>query len=277
MLERGPADAESGKAALLELVGEEEGRLEERLTALLERQDADAGAEPEFDASDAGERLRRYQATCDRSLLRVLDALRKRRREAEGSSARVRRPASPAREEAPDPLRGIAGLLNLVAAARVAAATNEANRPADGAVGRPIPDQGEPPVPEGRVADGDRETTASSSPEAASAPRHAGSERASQDSEACDQAATNEANEPRRAAGRPMSTMPVALLSLLALLLCVGLAAAFGASHDSHPFPAASSPDAGHAPAHLSHPDRTDEPIQDERDTPSRRHIHGFP
>ena len=46
-----------------------------------------SGAEWEFDASEASERLRRYQATCDRSLLRVLEALRKRRRDASGPAS----------------------------------------------------------------------------------------------------------------------------------------------------------------------------------------------
>ena len=100
VLGRIPADAESGKAALLELVGEEEGRLEERLTTLLERPEP-SGAEWAFDASDAAERLRRYQATCDRTLLRVLEALRKRRRAADGSGSERRRPARPTREATP--------------------------------------------------------------------------------------------------------------------------------------------------------------------------------
>ena len=39
-----PADAETGKAALLELVGEEEGRLEERLTTLLEGPEPSGGS-----------------------------------------------------------------------------------------------------------------------------------------------------------------------------------------------------------------------------------------
>ena len=94
VLGRIPADAEAGRAALLELVGEEEGRLEERLAMLLERPEP-SGAEWEFDASEAGERLRRYQATCDRTLLRVLEALRKRRRDADGSGDRTAPPGPP--------------------------------------------------------------------------------------------------------------------------------------------------------------------------------------
>ena len=54
----------------------------------------------EFDDSDVGERLRRYQASCDRTLLRVLETLRRRRREAEKSASPGRKPARPSQEEA---------------------------------------------------------------------------------------------------------------------------------------------------------------------------------
>ena len=116
VLGRIPADAETGKAALLELAGEEEGRLEERLATLLEGPEP-SGAEWAFDASDAAERLRRYQATCDRSLLRVLEALRKRRREAPATGRSGQRSARPTNEVA-DPTHGISGLLSLLQAVR---------------------------------------------------------------------------------------------------------------------------------------------------------------
>ena len=45
-----------------------------------------------FDAGDAAERLRRYQASCDRGLLRVLEALRKRHRDADRARAAHQRP-----------------------------------------------------------------------------------------------------------------------------------------------------------------------------------------
>ena len=129
VLKRVPADAETGKAALLELVGEEEGRLEERLATLLERQEATSGAS-EFDASDAAERLRRYQATCDRALLRVLEALRKRRRDADTPGTGRRRPARPTRRRPRTRSRGVAGLLELIAARPAGAAvTNELSCP----------------------------------------------------------------------------------------------------------------------------------------------------
>ena len=76
-----PSDPEGGKAALLELIAEEEERLEALLAGHLERTEPPVG--DSFDASEAGERLRRYQASCDRGLLRVLEALRKRHREAD--------------------------------------------------------------------------------------------------------------------------------------------------------------------------------------------------
>ena len=76
-----PNDPESGKAALLELIAKEEERLEALLAEHLERTEPTVGES--FDATDAGERLRRYQASCDRGLLRVLEAIRKRQREAD--------------------------------------------------------------------------------------------------------------------------------------------------------------------------------------------------
>ena len=143
VLGRIPADAESGKAALLELVGEEEGRLEEGLTTLLERPEP-SGAEWAFDASDAAERLRRYQATCDRSLLRVLEALCKRRREASATVRSGQRSARPTKEVA-DPTPGISGLLSLLQAVRDRGPTNEANnRTGGGTVAGPFAGGGEP-------------------------------------------------------------------------------------------------------------------------------------
>ena len=53
MLKRVPADAETGKEALLELVGKEEGRLEELLATLLEPP-VSSGKAWAFDASERG-------------------------------------------------------------------------------------------------------------------------------------------------------------------------------------------------------------------------------
>ena len=78
-----PKDAETAKAALLELVSEQEERLETLLAAHLERESA---ADPDalgFQDTQEGERLRRYQMACNRTLLRILETLRKRHREAD--------------------------------------------------------------------------------------------------------------------------------------------------------------------------------------------------
>ena len=83
---RQPADPEAGRAQLLALIAGEEERLEEVLELHLER-DAAVGLEPLlFDGSEEGERLRRYEATCDRGLIRVLAALRQRRRDGEAGA-----------------------------------------------------------------------------------------------------------------------------------------------------------------------------------------------
>src|SRR5262249_19135393 len=78
-----PIDAEDGRKMLRRIIAKEEERLEALLGQHLERQPESAMVS-EFDASAEGERLRRYQATCDRALLRVLEALRKRKKDAEG-------------------------------------------------------------------------------------------------------------------------------------------------------------------------------------------------
>jgi hypothetical protein len=207
-----PADAEAGKAALLELVSEEEYRLEELLATLLERPLPSSDAASEFDASDVGERLRRYQATCDRTLLRVLETLRKRRKDAGGSGSQGRRSARPTRtgEETPDPLRGLAGLLSVVAAARGAGAKNGTGGPGDlfgrgpADLARPADVAGAPPV-EPSPDDPARPCPPDASP-----------------------AATNEPNEPAVAPVRSARSLPAVVLAVLALLACAGFTAAFG-------------------------------------------------
>ncbi len=100
-MDRRPADRPSGKAELLKIVAEEEERLEEVLELHLERDEA-AGLEPLlFDDSDSGERLRRYQLACNRTLLRILDTLERRQR------ARGKARAEPAATVAADRLADI--------------------------------------------------------------------------------------------------------------------------------------------------------------------------
>ena len=115
MTERGPEGAEAGQAELLALNGAEEERLEAALAVHLEHDEAKGILE--FDDSDVGERLRRYQASCDRTLLRVLETLRRKhaRREAEKSRPRARPEAGTPGEgefraaEPAGPARGPAG------------------------------------------------------------------------------------------------------------------------------------------------------------------------
>ena len=134
-----PRDAETGKEMLLSVIAAEEERLEELLAHHLERQEALADI-PAFDDSAEGERLRRYQATCDRALLRMLETLRKRRKDAERTSRQSSRPAKAAAP--PDTASRMAGLLNLATALRAANAANKANDPfARGKEGG----EGEPP------------------------------------------------------------------------------------------------------------------------------------
>ncbi len=99
-MERRPSDRPSGKAELLKIVAEEEERLEEVLELHLERDEA-GGLEPLlFDDSESGERLRRYQLACNRTLLRILDTLERRQR------ARGKARAVPAAAEDPPDVIG---------------------------------------------------------------------------------------------------------------------------------------------------------------------------
>jgi hypothetical protein len=91
------------------LVSEQAERLEALLAEHLERESVAADPEaPGFQDTPEGERLRRYQMACDRALLRILEALRRRHREAdratEGGGKRVRKSSGPASSEA-EPLR----------------------------------------------------------------------------------------------------------------------------------------------------------------------------
>jgi hypothetical protein len=247
---RRPAGPEAAEAALLAIVSGEEERLEELLAEHLEREESCSGV-LEFDASEAGERLRRYQASCDRTLLRVLEALRKRRRDAEGAGSGRRRAARPVTEEAPDPSGRISGLLNLLAAVKGASSTNEPNGPSGGGTfgvanlpasepgpsdsgrTRGLIDEGQPaaptPPPCGRTDDSERESPPDTPGEPDHEPGRAGSSAASQGDEPHDHDATNEPKEPARAADRPVSALPAVLLALIAMLLSAGLAASYAA------------------------------------------------
>ena len=130
-MERRPADRASGKAELLAIVAEEEERLEAVLERHLER---DETPDPAllFDGSEEGERLRRYEATCDRGLIRVLAALRQRRRDAEaGATATAeardngKAASRPRLDDAEDRAAVLARILSSMAGN--GSATNEAN------------------------------------------------------------------------------------------------------------------------------------------------------
>ena len=132
-----PNDPESGKAALLELIAEEEERLEELLAGHLERTEPTVGES--FDATDAGERLRRYQASCDRGLLRVLEALRKRQRDADRakvSSSKSAKPSKPDEKDQKDQWRLIGRVLDVMAEARAKQAATRAADPLSSAGAR---------------------------------------------------------------------------------------------------------------------------------------------
>ena len=111
-----PRDPEEGKAALLEIIAEEEERLEALLAEHLERTNSivDTG----FDAGDECERLRRYQASCDRGLLRVLEALRKRRAQADRAAAASAKAAKASKQDQMDQWRLIGRVMDVMGGPR---------------------------------------------------------------------------------------------------------------------------------------------------------------
>ncbi len=91
-----PARPEAARADLLALIAAEEERLEAVLAGHLEREEAEAAAELAFDDSAWGERLRRYEVSNDKTLLRIIETLRKRQREADGAGSPAARVSVPA-------------------------------------------------------------------------------------------------------------------------------------------------------------------------------------
>ncbi len=103
-----PASLEAARSELLALIAAEEERLEAALAGHLEREEAEAAAELAFDDSAWGERLRRYEVSNDKTLLRIIETLRKRQEKAgattsSGGRASVRAGgAPPERIESPE-------------------------------------------------------------------------------------------------------------------------------------------------------------------------------
>ena len=157
-MDRRPADRPSGKAELLKIVAEEEERLEEVLELHLERDEA-VGLEPLlFDDSESGERLRRYQLACNRTLLRILDTLERRQR-ARGKARAV--PTAAAAADRP---------------AVIVPPPAAASTPQDTA-GAPVPEDRMPAIDEPAVLDGepaDASSSASADPADESWSRKAG-------------------------------------------------------------------------------------------------------
>jgi hypothetical protein len=125
--ERTPEGAEAGLSELLELITEQEERLEKALALHLERESAAAGDRLGFEDTEAGERLRRYQLACNRTLMRILETLRKRHApgRAEGRRRKAEEPSTVGRGS-PDPAPGLTEGLPIAANA-----TNEPKGPAE--------------------------------------------------------------------------------------------------------------------------------------------------
>ena len=134
-MSRRPASPEAGEAEVLKIIAAEEERLEEVLELHLERDEA-AGLEPLlFDDSESGERLRRYQLACNRTLLRILDTLERRQR------ARGKARAVPAAAAADRPA--------VIVPPPAAASTRQDT------AGPPVPEDRMPAIDEPAVLDGE--------------------------------------------------------------------------------------------------------------------------
>ena len=150
-----PSDAAAEPTGI---VAEEEARLEGLLEEYLAHPEDVGGGMPEFDDSIAGERLRRYQASCDRSLLRVLETLRKRRQEREKLLASLVQGAPGSGASAPARKRVQAELDAMVTkraadAFRMVREADEAkrrSRPAEPSAPMPAPAPPMPPPPRRR-------------------------------------------------------------------------------------------------------------------------------
>src|SRR5262249_35824466 len=110
-----PEDAEEGEAALRSLIDAEEARLEGILAGHLARAEAAAAARAAHDVSPEGERLRRDEQACDRALVRIIEALRKRRRETAGPKDPGRGSVDKKRDKAQDAARRIGQLMDFLA------------------------------------------------------------------------------------------------------------------------------------------------------------------
>ncbi len=262
-----PEEAEVARAALLELVSEQEERLETLLAAHLERESA---ADPDalgFQDTAEGERLRRYQMACNRTLLRILETLRKRHRESDqakgggkrtrkspGAESRVesateadllREPFAPVIAQGQEPV-GESGQCSVVSGQRGPLSptvglpihenvTNEATDPLF--VGRESP---APTSAEGLplVFTDHGPLSTDHSPQGSPGPAPSPTEGHPIDQIATNEAttlpncenATNEATAPREHAPRTIHVLPAIVVAFLALLFGAGISAAFGAS-----------------------------------------------
>ncbi len=80
-----PNSPDSGRSALIALIEEECDRLEDMLSMYLDIRQTDQLTD-ELEEDARADRLRRHQAACDRTLLRVLDTIRRRQRESGSGS-----------------------------------------------------------------------------------------------------------------------------------------------------------------------------------------------
>ncbi len=214
---RQPASPEAGRAELLAVIAEEEERLEEVLEQHLERGET-VDASLLFDGSEEGERLRRYEATCDRGLMRVLAALRQRRRDGDGeagatANAGTRDNGKAASRPRPDDAGARAALVArlLSSMAGNGSVTNEANGQECGGCADPAPCELEVPP---------AATNEANTPAEVPAPIEAEVLPAAEPHGDRPQAVTNEANSPFRATDNRQPTTDNRLIALLALLFC---------------------------------------------------------
>jgi hypothetical protein len=235
-MEAMPQSEEAARAELVALIVAEEERLEALLTEHLQREEAEAAAELAFDDSPWGERLRRYEALNDRILLRIIEILRKRHREADAAAspagrASVRAESAPretaddvepvARERTEDPIQ--ADLDRVVQVPGVSPLTQAGDMTDQGRFEAPGQDlvRTEPgPSCDAACVSATPAHNTTENPPIAEGNGQEGRN------------ATNPAGGPADSGDRTSSGVVAALLASFVLFVFAGFSAAFGASRD---------------------------------------------
>jgi hypothetical protein len=215
---RMPADAEAGKAMLLAIIAAAVTRLKDRLARYLERNSQAAAERVDrlaFDNNDSAEWLRRHQATCSRTLLRTIEALRKLRRDG-GDRPDTEDEAEYADEASSEPAGGTGSHLVLVDPAGEAPVPLHRE---DEVPSEPLDGMGFQPASDSSAGATNEATSPATADASGPAPEDDGARNA-----------TNEATGPAEGPARLVPAVPALVIALLIVLVSACLSAVFAAS-----------------------------------------------